>query len=310
MRTVRAILGPVTAVIAAAGLLVVGCSSSSSNNGGGTGGSAGSSGGSAGMAGSAGTAGGGGTAGTAGSGGTAGMDGGAGAAGSGGMAGSGGAGGSGVVDAGPTMTVSGVVTDSSTDNPLPSVKVCVTYPNIGQVCTNTNSSGQYSLAGVPQSQDVTLSYELTAYVPADLYTHTGTADTQIPVQLITTATLSGFAALLGKQIDTSKGLVFTNALTLTDAGTPTPKSGVSFALSPTSGDGPVYLDASGAPNASLTATSSKGIAAVLNVAPASYDLSVTTSNCAGPNSGWSPAANKVSLKVTAGRASLVGFLCQ
>lgn len=321
MRTSRRFLGTLAASMAVAGLLVVGCSSDNNNGGtGGAGGTAGSGGaaGSGGSAGTGGTAGSGGTAGTggtAGSGGTAGMDGGGGTAGAGGTAGmDGGAGTGGTggapVDAGPTMTVSGIVTDSNTQAAVANAQVCVTFPKLApKPCTNTDTSGQYSLAGVPQQRDVTISYDATGYIPADVYTHTGTADLTIPLNMLSTTAATAFATLLGKQLDPTKGVIFAVANTMVDGGVGR-FSGASFALSPTSGDGPYYVDATGKPNTSLTSTSVAGLAAFLNTDPGSYDMSVTTTNCAGPNSGWSPAANKVSLKTTAGRASVVAFFCQ
>jgi hypothetical protein len=241
-----------------------------------------------------------------GGGGTAGMDGGAG---TGGTAGGGGTGGA-PVDAGPTLTVSGMVSNSSTHKAVANVQVCVTYPKLApKPCTTTDSNGLYSLAGVPQQWDVTISFDAATYVPADVYAHTGANDVTFPLDMLTVTAATGFATLLGKTFDPTKGLVFAEANTLVDgglAGFP----GASFALSPASGDGPYYVDGSGAPNKSLTSTSVAGIAAFLNTAPGSYDMTVPSTNCAGPNSGWSPAANKVSLKTTAGRASIVAFFCQ
>ncbi len=222
-------------------------------------------------------------------GGTAGASGASGAAGTGGGA-----------DAGPTVTVTGRATGLLTPTTgISGIAVCL-YQVASVPCVQTDTNGDYSLAGVPASSEVLLEYKKSGYLNVLRTVTTGTGLTDVGVgNFPTTNEAAGFAALVGTTIDPTKGQVLFSAFQPGTSGF-AGQDGVTALMTPNSGSGPHYIKTSPTqPDPTLTATDTLGFGLYANVNPGTVDVTLThpSKTCKrlviGSFAGSGPTASKV-----------------
>jgi hypothetical protein len=238
----------------------------------------------------------GGSAGTGASGGAAGAAGSsAGAAGA-----SGGA--AGAAGAAPTIHVSGTLSkfdiaapDAAPSAVIAGVEVCV-WKRDDIPCIESDSLGQYVLPGVPASSEIAITYRKAGYLGILSPLTTGTDDIMGQWDMATDADAAAFAAAAGFSYPLEDtGLIFFR-------GNGTDVTGVTATIAPSSGVGPVFVDASGAPDSSLTGTSSAQWGLFGNVAPGDVEVTIThpSHSCKKQVIGWSAAGATGRVPVTAG----------
>jgi hypothetical protein len=207
---------------------------------------------------------------------------------------------------------------------IPGVQVCVNgHSEIP--CTSSAADGTFTLAGLPGGANLPITLVKDGYLSVLKPIQMGRTDntnTQFPI-FMTLASDSvpdaGFA--IDQQ---SKGLVNVFVLSTAPPADAGPDSGLMFSLvpgatlsiSPTSGNGPEYID-----NNNLldpTATSTIGVSAMFyNVAAGNYTLTVNAPNfdCEAINFPLSAdgypngTPHQVAFPVLAGYVDLVGVLC-
>lgn len=283
-------------------LLALGaCAASEDNTGGGGsagfGGSAGSGGGAGGSGGVGGSGGTGATGGAGGAGGASGADGGGGTGGADGGGGTGGTAG----DAG-TTTITGSIVGLVSGVAVSDLQVCL-YQTPAVPCVKTDANGAYALSGVPANAEVLLEYTKASFLPTLVTVKTVAGPMSVGQFLApTVAEASALASLVGITIDPTKGHILTTAF----QGTPgsfTGQDNVTNSITPKSGSGPYYLNASNVPDTNLTVTSTAGIGLFANVSPGDVEVSMAhfTKTCQRLSTSWAgstAAASKV--KVVAG----------
>lgn len=258
------------------GISLAACGSDDDDEG--SSGSGGSAAGTGGTAGEAGSGGSGGSGGTGGSGATGGSGGGGGAtggsAGSAGEAGSSGAAGSagtaGAAGSGNTTMLNVTIIDLVQELPVQSMDVCV-HGAQPENCQDTDVNGQVQLE-VPTGEDLVITYG-TALSNFRTHALAVGADAVAAGTTVTTgALLETIATYMFGQVgitdDASKGHI---------VGVAVNTEGATASIDPASGEGPVYTDATGQPDLSLTATSSAGAFLFVNVDPGTVELSVELS---------------------------------
>jgi hypothetical protein len=177
------------------------------------------------------------------------------------------------------------------------VTVCV-YDDPSVECVTSDSDGRYALKGVPGSSDVLIKYTKTGYFPAlvTVRTTSGAMDVgKFPAPTNTEAT--GFAAAVGVTIDFTKGHILTLALTGGSTGS-TGQDAVWATLTPSSGLGPFYANASYLPDKSLkwTSTAGAGLFANVDEGDAEVEMEHFSKTCARYPTSW-PGATTTSSKV-------------
>ncbi len=220
-----------------------------------------------------------------------------------------------------TVTERGTVIDLSSKNPVANLQVCLYSPMLSpQPCATTGADGTYSLPGIPASTQVAASLTGGAYYPSLYLKTTGAADETNDIEAISSGTITLLTAVVNVQADPTKGQIAVIALDGNpppDGGTgPAHNSGISVALTPSSGSGPFYLDATGIPQMvnKQSMTSAKGVGAYINVDPGVVELTYTAPagiTCAAPIAGW-PGSTPSSIKalVVAGYGTAAYMTCK
>ena len=209
-----------------------------------------------------------------------------------------------------TVTERGTVIDLSSKNPVANLQVCLYSPMLSpQPCATTGADGTYSLPGIPASTQVAASLTGGAYYPSLYLKTTGAADETNDIEAISSGTITLLTAVVNVQADPTNPPP--------DGGTgPAHNSGISVALTPSSGSGPFYLDATGIPQMvnKQSMTSAKGVGAYINVDPGVVELTYTAPagiTCAAPIAGW-PGSTPSSIKalVVAGYGTAAYMTCK
>ncbi len=204
--------------------------------------------------------------------------------------------------------------DAGATPPIPGARVCVDqHPEIP--CATSAADGTFVLSGLPGGTDLALTLDKSGYTPTLQPIQTSNADMVATSPLGMTPTTdplpdAGFAIdLQGNGAVTFFALAFSGA-------TATPAVGVTAALSPAAGHGPLYTDGRG--KIDLAATSLSGYGGLYYDVPAGdYTLTFAAAafNCSPistPFAGWGyplpPASVKFPVKAgyTVGG---VGVLC-
>lgn len=204
-----------------------------------------------------------------------------------------------------------------------------TVPVVGaQVCVNgmasipcaiTDSSGKFTLSGLPPTTNVAVTVNATGYRSAVLPISVGTTPmvgTTGPVSMLSAGDPD---PSIGTTIDwTDKGQVVFFVLgpgALTPDSGPIGDPGAMVTLSPSSGVGPLFLTDQNTFAADAQALIDVG-GAVYNVSPGSYTLAVNdpTGNCQPvlypfPGWGYPGTAHEVAFPVLEGYVTVVGEYC-
>jgi hypothetical protein len=198
------------------------------------------------------------------------------------------------------------VLDLQSQKPLAGVNVCIAPAN--QVCATTTASGMVALT-VPPSAQFMLSYTLANYATQFTEHTSSTIAGSNQYLMVSSSTASVLAAAVSKQMDPNKGSLVFSAIDATSL----PLSGVTFAITPASGDGPYYFSSSGLPDSSAKSSSSNGLGFVLNLTASDYDVTamLTGKTCSGsPNKSW-PGSTSASVKARSivGGITTVSLVC-
>ena len=173
----------------------------------------------------------------------------------------------------PTLvTVSGPVKDLGDNEPLAGVEVCWQGQ---EQCTQTNADGRYSIEGVPENSELMLTLQADAYALGLVPLMVTKGDHEVaPVSLGSTLLMELQSGLIGADSVPGRGqLVFGVSNGIPGDGINVP--GITAALQPVSGDGPVYTTPAGLPNTELTATSTNGSGVMVNLEPGRYTLNLS-----------------------------------
>jgi hypothetical protein len=194
-------------------------------------------------------------------------------------------------DAADTITVSGTVRDwislEVEGAPIGGASVCLRGAT-PEHCVTADPAGNYSLDGVPRSQDFGIVATAVGYVRT------------VVLWRPTTSDLDGFGlfltsdALAQQKVELAGGTwplgqtALVEGQPLESATGFEPVSGVTATMTPMSGIGPSYLDTSAFPDATLSATSSIGIVMFFNAAPGPVELGFAWAggSCVMPEDGW------------------------
>jgi hypothetical protein len=154
---------------------------------------------------------------------------------------------------------------------LDGVSACI-YEDSSFPCTTTSSTGAFTLSDVSFEH---VALELSGYIKVLAAMGIYQTDSKIDGWLIpTTSEWSAQKTKVG--VSETSG---TGGITFCDlGGSP---SGTTVALGKTSGDGPFYFDTTGSLDKTLTSMG-KGVWNLFNVAPETYDLTVTPKSSAHP----------------------------
>jgi len=208
-----------------------------------------------------------------------------------------------------SVTFSGTAVRSPQGTPLAGVEVC-TFDHEDIPCTTSDSVGSFSLP-VPANAETGVTLTKAGYagilvpiVPSDI-----DPDGWM-IGVPTLPSVQGFYEAAGAPYpDPGTGFL---AVYATDGNTQQGFAGVSITVSPTPGVGPLYADETGAPDVTLQATSSSGLARFGSLALGEIDVALSAENasCESIFGGWpSTSANAVRVPIADGFDTRVGFGC-
>ncbi len=172
---------------------------------------------------------------------------------------------------GATVSVSGIAADSPSGfTPLEGVRVCV-LEHAEVECDTTDAEGRFDLVDVPAEAELllTLHHDDAGYFPVLAHVRTGTRDAVLGAfGLIQEVAADALAAGAGLAIDRTRALVVVEAFDSVVSALVRPDTAqpdVSFAIEPADAEALVYLDASGLPSTTLTATTERGTGVFFDV---------------------------------------------
>jgi hypothetical protein len=213
------------------------------------------------------------------------------------------------VDAGAMILLVGTLVTSS-NAVVSGAKVCLAQTTR---CSTTDSSGTYQLE-VPANANVAVTVDAATYAPLLVPLTTAGQDiVGVELGMAPIATLTAWYSAAGGTYPSSAAFFNVQALS---SSTQIGEAGLSFATTPAATLGPVYLDATGTPTPSLTATSSAGFSIGAFTTPAA-DVTVTyapaTLTCAINQGffGW-PVAGSTAIRgpLLAGYMTELSVTCQ
>jgi hypothetical protein len=182
------------------------------------------------------------------------------------------------------ITLTGKVKAALSGKDIEGVEVCV-WGNDAVPCVTTGPTGFYTLEEVPKDSEVAIQYKKAGYLDGLWMVATGAQATDWTIELISNDSAGLFADVLGTTLAPDSGMVVFQAVGDTDLGT----TGISGALMPDAGEGPVYFLASGLPDAGPISTTADGRGLYVNVPAGDYAVAFA----GGPNTvcvphfGWS-----------------------
>lgn len=204
-----------------------------------------------------------------------------------------------------TVTLSGVVTDFGTPNPLPGIDVCV-FEQEGIPCATTDAEGAYTLEGVPSAEGA-IEFTGPSRFPSLFWGEGPMEDEVLDYNLLSTLAAAVLANALGEKIDENDGHL---ALAVLDA-EGSLLSGASFTMDPPSG-AIGYLTLEGI-DPELTETTQVGFAGWLNVDVGEVEVTVSHPelDCVpGPGALVGSTPNALRIDITAGYlGSTFPFVC-
>ncbi len=206
---------------------------------------------------------------------------------------------------GETVTLSGVVTDFGTPDPLEGMDVCV-FGLDGIPCATTDATGAYTLMGVPVSEGA-IEFTGPSRFPSLFWGEGPMEDQVLNYNLLSTLAAAVLAVSLGEEINDNLGHL---ALAVSD-GDGALVSGASFTMTPSSG-AIGYLTTTGI-DPKLTATTEVGFAGWLNVDVGEVEITAShpTLTCVpGPGALVGATPDALRIDVTAAYlGSTFPFVC-
>ncbi len=183
--------------------------------------------------------------------------------------------------------------------PVAGVEVCVKeHPAVP--CATSCAGGLFSLAGVPDHQDVTLVARKTGYLPLELPRAARQPAGGYYHYLVSALALDALAAGIDRPLDPQAAMILAAA----------DRPGVRFDLTPTSGCGPIYAGDDGLPDARQPATGQPALGWLVNLAAADYAITASLHGvpCA-VHLGWRTEATVARVRATAGAVVAPSFSC-
>ena len=203
------------------------------------------------------------------------------------------------------ITVAGRVTGLGPGTVVEGATVCID----GIVeCVVSDENGEYMLANVSSSKELTLRIDLNDHLGATVPLFPSSDGNIPPVALIPNAIVDVQYSLVNESRDENRGLVaFSISNGIAGDGINVPD--IVVGLQPVSGRGPFYSNAEGLPDQNLMKTSSNGGGVFINVEPASYVIQYgDLPNGCVSRLGWGDAASQ-RMTVEAGRVTVVRIEC-
>ena len=224
---------------------------------------------------------------------------------------------------GGTVSVSGTVVEfaasaeAGTEKPLAGVNVCA-YMVSPANCVMTDAAGQFNLTGWAKTSKGGITLEKTGYFRSLALFGMGDTGATVSTRLPSEQLSQLYTQVAGGSWPTAgTGFVITtvNTVQMGANGTLayTPAMGATFAETPKSGKGPVYVNDSEYPDPTLTATSSRGWGGLLNLTPGTIDIAYTLpgKSCIQPSDAWSSmTGGSVKIPVEADTLTTIGVGCQ
>ncbi|MEZ4444192.1 MAG: hypothetical protein R3B72_34285 [Polyangiaceae bacterium] len=211
---------------------------------------------------------------------------------------------------GETITVHVLTEDAVQMTPVPGVKICV--EDVPLPCVTTDDQGEGDVQ-VPADARVWASLVLDGYVSALVGALTESEDLDLKAPMIRTQLASTIASTADVTLDPTRGHLGLVALRHPEkvGGSNTPQPDVGFSLSPSSGDGPLYVNTLNIPDPNLMKTGEAGGALWFNVEPGTPTLTaVHDSDPCGPFLAHpGPAPNTYELRVQPDYVTFVTIIC-
>jgi len=173
-------------------------------------------------------------------------------------------------------TLTGVITDFTTGDPIPGVQICVSSI-VGGPCAITGPDGRYVLEDAPRKTDSIVTVDAQGYALLHAPINFGDG-AEWDVRMVSEPIYMDMAGAVDIDVDhgSSRGCFL---MVVHDAATAAetvyhgvPLAGASFTLSPDAGQGPLYL-AGGKASIDAPATDAAGIGAMINVPVGTYKVS-------------------------------------
>ena len=203
------------------------------------------------------------------------------------------------------VTMTAMITDILSENPIDMVQVCVFESDIP--CVNS-VNGAVTLPGVPGFSQLYLQFTQSEYFPTIAAYETTDEDFDWDVVLADNATVDFQATLIGEEVDPLAGQVAFGTL---DPATDEGVAGVSVTFSADTGL-LVFSSDLGLPDPSRTETSANGAGVIVNVDPGVYTLTLDyPGGSCTPYLGWeADGPGTISVRVVAGVATSVSAWCE
>ncbi|MEQ9322715.1 MAG: hypothetical protein RIF41_26350 [Polyangiaceae bacterium] len=211
---------------------------------------------------------------------------------------------------GETITVNVVTEEAIQSTPVPGVEICLL--DVALPCVTTDAMGEGSIE-VPADAAVWASLVLDGYVPVLVGAVTETEDLDLTAPMINDQLAITIASLAQTEFDPRQGhlaLVSVRHPVPPSSSNP-PQPGVTFALEPATGVGPVYAGPGNIPDTTLTETGEAGGAIWFNVDPGEPVLTAThpTEPCEDFLAHPGTQPDTYDLRVQAGFLTLATVIC-
>ncbi len=186
-------------------------------------------------------------------------------AGTGAAGGAGGAGGQGGQGG---LTYSGTILDGFDQTPIPDVEVCALEPTLP--CVTSNASGAFSYGGVPENTRVRVGASKNLYFPVETLIDTTDVDGTLTAFMLSRGIITIGLNAVGVTFDDQKPAISVTVRNLANQ----PLAGYVISTTPTSGEGPFYIDGTSI-STTATETTQSGTAFIVNMDPGTYDVNVS-----------------------------------
>jgi len=210
--------------------------------------------------------------------------------------------------------VTGAIVDGEDGLPIAGARACFAGTEesgaaaIASECAPSDRSGTYALAGLPRGERVAIAFAGEHYAPSLALLSTGAGETAHAQSLVERGAAMLLAEAAGAPLDGTRGALRVE-VAASDGGAPPP--GLTIALGPPSGTGPLYLGDDGMPDRSLSATGEAGLAAVLGLPPGDYRLRFAhpLAACVPVESWPTDDPRETQVRIAAGTITTVRLLC-
>lgn len=207
---------------------------------------------------------------------------------------------------GPGPTINGSIKSLLGSNPVDGVSVCVKEDS-SIPCVTTDSAGAFTISGLDLSNDFTLAGTKTAYMNAEFPVGANQTSLDYHQTMMDDTTVATLMTMLGTTVQSGMGHILFSAKSGASGGA----SGVTIQLDQSVGEGPFYSNGMGIPDKTLTATSTNGGAAIVNITPGTYYLTFSSTATCTVFHGWKgTTSTDTKITVSADTATTVMVECQ